>query len=130
MSVSEHDEQVRVIQWFEAHYRDLYPLLMAYPSGFVAGGKNKFGLINKMKKEGWRKGVPDLFLALPSVDCGGLWIEMKAEKGKASQEQLEYLERLSGVGYEAHLCKGADAAIHVISEYMVRYKQKLKELRE
>ena len=128
MKISEHDEQVMVIQWFESQYRDIAPLLMAYPSGFVAGGKNKFGLINKMKKEGWRKGVPDLFLALPVGRCGGLWIEMKAEKGRASPEQLEYLERLSNAGYEAHLCKGSDAAIQVLSDYMLRHKQKPKEL--
>jgi len=119
--MSEHDQQSAVVQWWEAKYPKLSLCLMAYPSGAIIGGRNKWGLISKLKKEGWRKGVPDLFVAVPKNGKYGLWVEMKDE-GKdekdVTTEQAEYLDLMHQMGYEAIWCAGAGVAIAAIEVYM------------
>ncbi|MFS7187887.1 VRR-NUC domain-containing protein [Serratia proteamaculans] len=43
--------------------------------------------------------MPDLFLALPKSEFGGVWIEMKAPTGKPSVVQRKWMKRLTTVGY-------------------------------
>lgn len=119
--MSEHDHQAAVIKWFDNQYPSDCHLLMAYPSGAIMGGKNKWGLINKMKKEGWRKGVPDLFLAIPNDEYHGLFIEMKDNKKscKPSAEQTKFIADLESKGYRAEVCWGSDQAIDLIKQYLI-----------
>lgn len=118
--MSEHNEQAAVVNWFNIKYAGVSHFLMSYPSGTIIGGKNKWGAIAKFKKEGWKKGIPDLFLAIPKGENGGLWIEMK-DKNKSeknlSDEQKFYLHELSRF-YKAIWCSGADEAIKAIEEYL------------
>jgi len=118
--MSEHNHQVTVVQFFHLQYPAYKAMLMAYPSGAIIGGKNKFGLINKMKREGWKKGVPDLFIAVPNEEYHGLFIEMKDDKKscKPSLEQVQYINELNSNGYCAQVCWGADDAIELIRQYM------------
>ena len=64
------------------------------------------------------KGESDLFFAIPSLTFHGLFIEMKAEGGKATPEQLEYLEFMRSLQYQALVCEGAEAAQQAITDYM------------
>jgi hypothetical protein len=52
----------------------------------------------------------------------GLFIEMKTLTGKVSLEQKAMLEYLQSVGYDAIVCKGANAAIAHITE--MRHERK------
>lgn len=119
--MSEHEQQVAVINWFRLQYPQYTHNLFAIPNGSVLGGKNKWGQINKLKKEGFKPGVSDLFLALPIGDKSGLWVEMK-DTGKTlcsvSKDQMEHLELMKESGYEAIWCAGADIAIAAIKTYM------------
>lgn len=122
---SESDEQSAVIKWWRLRYPKYSRLLISSQSGVIVGGKNKFGQIAKLKKEGWQTGVPDLFLSIPSGGKCGLWIEMKS-KGKTekslSDDQKEYLELLNSVGYLAIWCAGFDEAIKAINCYITELK--------
>ena len=95
--------------------------MIASQSAVIVGGKNKFAQIAKLKKEGWQKGVPDLFIAVARGGKHGLWIELK-DVGKTikalSDEQNEYLEFLNDQGYEAIWCVGFDVAKAAIEVYM------------
>jgi hypothetical protein len=82
-----------------------------------------------MKDEGVRKGVPDLCLPVPMwgryTDDGqidwyhGLFIEMKKEKGgTVSKEQKEWIELLKKQGYRVEVCKGYEAAVKVLEDYL------------
>jgi hypothetical protein len=80
-------------------------------------------LAKQAKDAGMERGVPDLQLPVPmTVDSTlyyGLWIELKALDGKKpSTEQFEWLSELAADGYYAVWCKGAKAAIAVITKYM------------
>ena len=119
--MSESDQQATIVKWWRLQYPQLSKLLISSQSGAIIGGKNKFGSIAKLKKEGWQSGVPDLFIAVPRGGKHGLWIELKDVKKieKAlSEEQNEYLVLLSEQGYEAIWCAGSDIAIAAIKTYM------------
>ncbi len=118
---SEHLEQKEVVQYFRKTWPDLKLCLWACPSGFVAGGKNKFAIINKLKAEGWNKGVSDLALSIPRHGYHGLFIEMKKANGKDSDlsaEQVDFIAMMRAQGYRAEWCAGAEEAIRLINEYM------------
>ena len=96
-------------------------LKYAYPTALYcasAGGvRTSYKQAVKMKATGYVKGFPDLFIYEPRNGFFGLAIELKREKGIASPEQKEWQQKLMDRGYQAHICKGFDAAILVIDSY-------------
>lgn len=124
----EHDEQVKVFEWAEIMSNKIpeLKLLMAIPNGAsYGGGGGRWNIAKRMKDEGVKKGVPDIFLPVVrerselayEVDSG-LWIEMKAGKNKPSQEQKWWLGELANQGYRTRVCYSAEEAIDVINEYL------------
>jgi len=119
--VTEHAEQVAVIDWCYANMRQ-YPqldLIFAVPNGAMLGG-GRLGAIraNTLKAEGLRPGVPDLFLPVARRAHHGLFIEMKTERGRLSENQKEYIAQVEQQGYYCAVCHGADEAIETIEWYM------------
>jgi VRR-NUC domain len=116
---TEHQEQVKVIHWWR-HACKVYGVpeyaLFAVPNGGSRGVVEAVGL----KAEGVRPGVPDLFLAVPRGGLSGMFVEMKAIKGRASPEQTDFIASARLRGYRAEFCFGADAAIEAITNYMGR----------
>ena len=97
-------------------------LRLAYPHALYcasAGGmRTSYLQAIKMKRTGYVKGFPDLFIYEPNQDYHGLAIEMKKEKGGvASPEQKQWQEQLRNRGYASYICKGNEEAIKVIDEY-------------
>jgi hypothetical protein len=114
---TEHDEQVRIVQWCKYNIGKYPSLEMLY--AVPSAGKRTFAMMNYYKAEGFRGGVPDLSLPVPSQKHHGLYIELKRVKGgKVSPEQEWWLERLTEQGYYAVICKGADEAIQTIIDYL------------
>lgn len=112
--LTEHQEQVLLIKWFDLQYRGRI-VLFAIPNG----GQRNLLVAKKMKAEGVRAGVPDLFLAVPNKDYAGLFIEMKKEKGGVvSEYQKIMLSRLEQAGYKCSVCKGFEEAKAEIEEYL------------
>jgi len=113
---SEHDEQALVVARAEALAPSVpaLKLLHAIPNG---GHRNK-ATAGKLKAEGVKSGVPDLCLPVPMGDWHGLYVEMKAHKGRVSDEQRQWLMALRAHGYRAEVCVGADAAWRMICEYL------------
>jgi len=72
----------------------------------------------RMKRQGTSKGFPDYVIALPNV--GILYIELKRVRGSTtSPEQKEWIEILNQCpGAEAHIAKGAQAAITIIESLL------------
>ena len=113
----EHQEQVSLMKWVEYQAPScpaLY-LLFAIPNG---GDRNVI-VAKKLKAEGVRRGVPDLFLAFPVKPYSGLFIEMKKKKGgQTSKEQKKWIKGLREQGYWAEVCAGAAVAQAVIMDYL------------
>lgn len=116
MNDLEHKEQCALIQWAElaAKEEPALKLLFAIPNG---GYRNLLTAI-KLKKEGVKPGVPDLFLAYPTLEFSGMFIEMKSKKGVVSEKQKEWMARLKKSGYEVKICYGFDEAKEAIEDYL------------
>jgi hypothetical protein len=120
--MSEHDEQATVIQWAryqEIRHPELYWLHSSL-NGIVipAPPATRARIINHMKAEGMRKGIPDLFLPLARRGYHGLYIEMKTDKGKLTVEQKDFLAYAEAAGYLDLACFGADEAIDQLKWYI------------
>lgn len=113
--MSEHLEQCAVIEWAEMQ-KLVYPhvdRLHAIPNG----GKRHIGTARKMKAEGLKSGVPDLFLPVPLGGYHGLYIEMKYGKNKPTAKQADWLDFLASVGYCTVVCWSSIEAIESIVDY-------------
>jgi hypothetical protein len=97
----EHDEQVTVVQWLEWQQIPFF----AVPNG----ARVRPSQARKLKAEGMRAGVPDLWLPVHRIV-----IEMKrrdAVPSDTSPEQRAWLEKLKTAGWDVAVCHGADVAI-------------------
>lgn len=82
-------------------------------------GKRSYATGNRMRSEGLKKGVPDLFLPIPKGRFHGLFIEMKRIKGSViSSEQKAWIRALNAVGYKAVVAYGWEEASKDIEEYL------------
>lgn len=118
VNLSEHDEQVALMQWWALackHFGITEQLLFAIPNG---GARNAVtGAM--LKSEGVRSGVPDLFLAVPCGRWCGLFIELKKRKGGVvSPAQKLMRGELDAQNYACFICKGWDEARDCITAYI------------
>jgi len=103
---SEHIAQVQVVSWF----RKTYPSIRLF--AIPMGGARSASTGAMLRAEGCVKGIPDIFI--PELK---LFIEMKkAEGGRVSPEQLDWLQYLNSVGYTAKVCHGFEDAKAFIQE--------------
>lgn len=120
---TEDMHQQALFQWADAAtVGDVHvgSYLLAIPNG----GKRSIKTAVDLKKTGVKKGVPDMFLPVPRGTMHGLWIELKApsganlRKGRLSQEQVDWLDKLGNQGYAAVVCWGWESARNTIKEYL------------
>lgn len=112
--VSEHDEQAALFEWAA-----LIPELR-WMHAIPNGGARHPAVAGKLKAEGVKRGVADIFLPLPRGGAHGLYIELKAGKGRATAEQDEFIDAMRAAGYSAYICRGFEAARAVIEMYLER----------
>ena len=114
--IHESEEQARLFQWaiYECGKYPELKLLYHIPNG---GSRNKREAAN-LKRQGVKAGVPDLCLPVARGRYHGLYIEMKAGRNKASDNQKQWLSDLNEQGYCAVLCYGWNAASEVITNYL------------
>ena len=134
---SEHSQQVALFAWAALNFRhdERLRLLFAVPNG---GERNKI-VASRMKAEGVRAGVPDLFLPVPGYEVPGddtpkwygLFIEMKKpaarlkrapkhkwDTGGVSEEQVVWLNMLEQQGYKVVVCYSWYEAANEIKFYL------------
>lgn len=114
--LSESDLQHQVIQWFAHTYAEIYRTgaLIAIPNG----GKRGRGAQAQIRKEGVWRGASDLVLFVPKGIYHGAVLEMKAEGGKISSEQFEWLEHRRQSGYHAGIAWTYDEGTRFFDEYL------------
>lgn len=114
----EHAEQAALCRWWAMYAARMgipERLLFAIPNG----GRRDAVTGARLKAEGVRAGVPDMFLAVPRKNAPGLFLELKKAKGgqvSGSQKQMHH--ELAEAGYPVCVCRGWDQARRAIENYM------------
>lgn len=78
-----------------------------------------------LKLMGMEPGAHDLFLALPTTQYHGLWLEVKRNRKYSNSEmargsfaaQIIFGERMKSIGFAAHFCYGWEHGKHLIECY-------------
>jgi len=113
---TEHDEQVALFR--EMHLRGCTDPRWRQAFAIPNGGKRSIGVAVKMKAEGVRAGVPDMFLPIPVGSFCGMFIELKKRQGgQISSAQRAFLANLDS-RYRAVVANGAQQAIDKILAYL------------
>ena len=81
-------------------------------------GKRSVSYGAALRRQGMKKGVPDLCLPVARGKYHGLYIEMKAGRNKPTVDQQWWLEALERQGFRAVWCSGWEQAKEEISEYL------------
>jgi hypothetical protein len=105
---SEHGEQVMFIKAFEERWPE--HRILSIPNG---ARTNSIQQATKLKREGLRAGVPDLFIPALNV-----WIEMKTLKGKVSADQRDWIEYLESIDHHVIVGYGARDAYSKLLQFM------------
>lgn len=101
----EHQHQVALIEW--ARITAIKPAPDIEPGSKVAdyliaipnGGQRSAREGARLKAEGVKAGVSDLFLPIRRGGFAGLWLELKAPGGKPTALQKEWLAKMRIAGY-------------------------------
>ena len=113
--MSETDDQIALVEWFRRQYPSSAEHLHHSPNE----GMHKVQYRVKQKQMGVSDGFPDLALFEGRGGFVGFALELKAIKGKKpTQKQIDWLDRLAGQGWLSCWCKGVDAAIESMRDYM------------
>lgn len=73
----------------------------------------------RMRAEGVKRGVPDVFLPVGGYSARGLYLELKrARKGRLSSEQKQFRGHCISMGYHHEVCEGYLEAINKITSYL------------
>jgi len=113
---SEHIHQKTLFDWAEK-------LSLFYPElrwlhAIPNGGKRHIAVAVKLKSEGVKAGVFDVFL--PVAKCGyyGLYIEMKCRKNRLTPAQIEFKQFVEEQNYKTEVCYHSTDAINIITRYL------------
>jgi len=108
---SEHKLQVQCVKWFRYQYP--HYLIFSIPNerkvSPIAG--------KRFKDAGRVAGIPDLFLAFPSYNYHGLFIEMKSDKGKLNENQ-KAIQKILSINYKVVTCYSFNEFKNVVNDYL------------
>lgn len=121
---SEHSSQTALFCWSASSGISELRWLFAIPNGGLRDSRTA----GKLKAEGVKAGVWDIFLPVPitkweGVSCG-LFLEMKTEEyrnkkdGGLRPEQKEFLDFVADQGYTTAVCYNWQEARDCILEYL------------
>lgn len=116
MEPTEHQIQSAFIEWctWKAQSDPRYDMIMAVPNE----GKRTIWQAKKMKREGLKKGFPDVFVFVPSGPYHGLALEFKRQNTKPTKEQLKWLQNLRLQGYAAAIVRSVEHARETLLMYL------------
>ncbi len=118
--MKESQHQSTLFKWSEQpHIREKYPelkLLFHIPNG----GRRDLIEAKHLKEQGVKKGVPDLCLPVARAGYNALYIELKTEKGRTTDEQEWWLSELSRQGNYAAVCRGWKEAAQCLIFYLTQ----------
>lgn len=113
---TEAQHQTNVFNWALLHM-DQWPEL-ALLHHIPNGGSRDAIEGRHLKQQGTKAGVPDMHLPVARGPYHSLYIELKTEKGRASEVQKWWIEHLNAQGNFAQVCHGWESAVRVLEWYL------------
>lgn len=112
-------EQARLVRWTHLRVvREAAPEL-AWIHHSPNGGRRDGFTGGQMKALGTKPGFPDLILPVRSpAGWTGLAIEMKTGTGRASPEQIAWLDRLADSGWKVGIARSAAEGRDILATYL------------
>jgi len=105
--------------------RKLGDYTFAIPNGIWIPGdlQTRIRIIMNMRRQGMKKGIPDVTIALPLHNYCGAFIELKrdpkqVQPSNIAPEQRDWLTRLREVGYLVEMAVGLSNACAAVGRYM------------
>jgi len=112
--MSESSIQGNYLIWLNFQYPDVYKVTSSFPNG---GARDPiYGA--RLKREGMKKGFPDLVIFYPCGEYHGMFIEFKSEKGIITKEQKEVISNLKSKGYYCTVCRSIEDGINQTIKYL------------
>lgn len=113
---TESYEQIEFFKWVE---KNVHPKVAKLIWHTPNGGFRHVATAVRLKKEGAKKGVPDVTIAKACGAYHGAYIELKRVQGsKVSAEQQEYIEALTAEGYYCKIVRGHKELIEATKNYL------------
>lgn len=112
----EEDLQRACFEWVQLH-EARYPVLR-FVFHSPNGGKRTKAQAGRFKSMGVRKGVLDFICQFPAPGGSGLAIELKAGKGRLTEDQREYLDAAEQHGCVTGVCFTLDQFITLVRRYL------------
>jgi hypothetical protein len=115
MKHEESNLQIACVRWFRLVYPEPRYLICTFPNG----GSRNIVTASILKAEGSRAGMPDLIV----FGKNGIvfFVEMKAKKGKQSENQKEIEKILTQMGFRYYLCRNFDEFKQTIEHEINRH---------
>jgi hypothetical protein len=113
LKISEDQIQKTVMEWVR-----FQPGLGSVVFHIPNQGKRSMRYGKGLKDMGMRPGVSDLFIARPSGEYHGAWIELKSSTGRVSPEQKLFLSDMGKEGYFTAICWSIEETIDTIKRYL------------
>jgi len=116
MQPTEDGEAIAFVQGFEARWPHYAPFLIHIPNeGMVRSANGShIGKVLKRRRMGVKAGTSDYFLAYPTSQHCGLWLELKRPGGTVRHDQLDFLRHMGKQGYMIAVAWGAIAAMAAV----------------
>lgn len=117
----EWDTQVASLKWLRLNYLD------AYNSVIKINNESKRSIIGRKmdKAAGLHAGASDLFIAYPTQQFHGLWLEIKPEGWKLTpskkphyDRQVAFIMKMRKMNYWGDMGIGIDECIFIMDKYL------------
>ena len=120
MKHREHDLQTACVRLFRMKWPKYAGLLFAIPNGAKLAGTpwQRAKAWKRFEAEGALPGAADLFLAIPSGDLAGLFIEMKTKQGRQSDTQAAFEAAVIEAGYGYVVPRSLESFINIVKQYL------------
>jgi len=108
-SQEEHEIQKVIVEYLD---------IMGAPYFAIPnGGQRHPGVARKLKAEGVKAGVADLFIMHPNANRNGLFVEVKTAIGKQSESQKDFQSKCKLWNYAYVLVRSLDDMIEILDDY-------------
>lgn len=116
---TEHAHQAAIFCWCNEQVQNgNYPMLKWMHAIPIGGQRNKV-TASRLKAEGVKRGIWDIFLPCPTAIFHGLYLEMKKPgKGRLTDEQKIFREHVEPLGYYFAVCYSWLEAKDAIVKYL------------